>query len=359
MTNNDANNGLITVIVPVYNGESTISSCIDSITSQSYSNIEVIIVDDGSTDGTAALIDGVQAADARVKAIHIANGGVSAARNLALSQARGEYVLFVDADDSLVEEAIADLWQGAQESGASLVIGGFDRYDPAPLNSPDSVVFPTSRLLKMPAIVAYVCKYLDRPNKNPLFVFSWGRLIKTSVIKEHNLRFNEDLRTMEDVQFNLRLLQHIDCLYYVAKRLYRYRIYTSASSQTILALMHHGGLTGFVPALETARDFLVEQTGDQSWANRWVGQAYVTYTIVHLVRLCVLLTWQNFRDIRVGCDSLVNVPQVQQCIAAYTPSPGDSKILPLLIKRRQVALLMVFSKYKAWLRYSRSRPAKS
>ena len=90
---------LISVIVPVYNVEPYLRKCVDSILAQSYSNLEVILVDDGSPDGCGAICDEYAAKDARVRVIHKPNGGVSDARNAGLDIMTGDYVAFVDSDD--------------------------------------------------------------------------------------------------------------------------------------------------------------------------------------------------------------------------------------------------------------------
>ena len=92
---------LITVIVPVYNIKDYLPRCVHSITAQTYTRLEIILVDDGSTDGTGALCDSLAAEDERIRVFHKENGGSSSARNLALRHASGEYVGFVDSDDYL------------------------------------------------------------------------------------------------------------------------------------------------------------------------------------------------------------------------------------------------------------------
>ena len=100
---------LISVIVPIYNREQYICRCIDSILAQTYQNIEVICVDDGSTDNSPQICDEYEKKDNRVKVLHIPNGGVSNARNIGLNVARGKKILFVDSDDWIDEEHIASL----------------------------------------------------------------------------------------------------------------------------------------------------------------------------------------------------------------------------------------------------------
>ncbi len=100
---------LISVVVPVYNAERWLGRCVDSVLGQSYSNVEVILVDDGSTDGSGAMCDDFAARDPRVRVIHKANGGVSAARNDALEAARGEWIAFCDNDDFYAPGMLARL----------------------------------------------------------------------------------------------------------------------------------------------------------------------------------------------------------------------------------------------------------
>ncbi len=114
---------LISVIVPVYNREDTLAACVDSARRQTYADLELLLVDDGSTDGSAALCDRLAAEDPRIRVLHKPNGGVSSARNLGMENARGKYVFFLDADDLLHHRALELLHRAAAESGARIAWG--------------------------------------------------------------------------------------------------------------------------------------------------------------------------------------------------------------------------------------------
>lgn len=118
---------LLSVIVPVYNVERYLPRCVDSILAQTYTNLEIILVDDGARDASGAICDGYAAKDSRVRVIHKANGGLSSARNAGLDAARGEYLAFVDSDDWIERDAYAHMLSLAQKYGVKLVCGG--RYD--------------------------------------------------------------------------------------------------------------------------------------------------------------------------------------------------------------------------------------
>jgi len=111
---------LITVIVPVYNALPWLEHCIDSLCSQSYNNLEIILVDDGSTDGSGSICDGFSQKDSRIKVIHKQNGGVSSARNEGLSKAKGGYIGFVDADDYIEPDMYGILLELIKNNNAQI-----------------------------------------------------------------------------------------------------------------------------------------------------------------------------------------------------------------------------------------------
>ena len=120
---------LISVIVPVYNVEKYLGKCVDSILAQTYENLEIILVEDGTRDGCGAICDAYAAKDPRVRVIHKENGGLSSARNAGMDIARGEYFGFVDSDDWIEPETYETLLNLAEKYNADLVSGS--RYDVA------------------------------------------------------------------------------------------------------------------------------------------------------------------------------------------------------------------------------------
>ena len=111
----------VSVIVPVYNTETYLPACVDSVLHQSFADFEVILVDDGSTDGSPALCDRYAAANDRIRVVHQKNGGLSAARNAGLACAKGKYVFFLDSDDCIVSDALQKLYDLAEEKNAQTV----------------------------------------------------------------------------------------------------------------------------------------------------------------------------------------------------------------------------------------------
>ena len=119
---------LVSIIVPVYNAERYLRECVDSIATQTYGNLEIILVDDGSTDSSGNICDDLSDLDGRIRVIHKVNGGVSSARNVGIDAALGEYLMFVDSDDTIIPESIELMLKKSQEYNADIVSAGLLDY---------------------------------------------------------------------------------------------------------------------------------------------------------------------------------------------------------------------------------------
>ncbi|MDY2607826.1 MAG: glycosyltransferase family 2 protein, partial [Lachnospiraceae bacterium] len=120
---------LVSIIVPVYNVEKYLEECLDSILKQTYANIEVIVVDDGSTDNSYAICCKYHQLDSRIKLVQKKNGGLSSARNAGLDHMTGSYVAFVDSDDTIDQNMIEKMIDVIKKTNTDIVIGAFERYD--------------------------------------------------------------------------------------------------------------------------------------------------------------------------------------------------------------------------------------
>lgn len=136
---------LISVIVPVYNIKEYLERCVDSILAQTWEALEVLLVDDGSTDGTEKLVDELQKKDPRIRVFHKKNGGSSSARNLGISEARGKYLGFVDSDDYIEPFMYERLYRAVKETGMSIAQGGRREIDEQGKQLPDICVPPVEQ----------------------------------------------------------------------------------------------------------------------------------------------------------------------------------------------------------------------
>lgn len=196
-------NPLVSIIVPAYNAEGTIADCVASILSQTYTEIEAVVVDDGSCDGTAQLVAELQLRDCRVRLVRQENAGVSAARNAGLAASQGEWVSFVDSDDLIPERAIETLIGLALGNGASISAGAMS-FDTV---GPDGVVRAGSVRVYEP-----VHNCVDIRNEfEGLYAANYvqsacAKLFSTALLNDAGIRFDEGLDSFEDFAFVM------DCL---------------------------------------------------------------------------------------------------------------------------------------------------
>ena len=137
--NNIKNSQEISIIVPVYKTERFLSACISSILAQTFTDFELILVDDGSPDSCPALCDAAAAKDSRIRVIHQKNRGLSGARNAGLDAAEGEWIAFVDSDDTIMPDFCAKLYHAAQEAGAQMAVCNYRQVDEALTPIPGAV----------------------------------------------------------------------------------------------------------------------------------------------------------------------------------------------------------------------------
>lgn len=180
---------VVSVIVPVYNCEKHISRCIDSIINQTYSNLELIIIDDGSTDASGRICDAYASKDVRVKVHHTLNKGVSAARNTGLKMSTGEYVMFVDADDYISLGAISVALSHMYDDDSQVVAFGYNLVK----NNKVKSITENKRVSASDWELFEQCI----PSKYSIYI--WNKLYKKDVIIKY---FNEHFRNCEDFLFN-------------------------------------------------------------------------------------------------------------------------------------------------------------
>ena len=226
---------LISIIVPVYNAEKYLDQCLDSLTKQSYKNIEIILINDGSLDLSPAICDRWAEIDSRVKVIHTRNYGVSHARNEGLKVIKGAYVGFVDADDWVETDTYECLLNELIKRKADVSGGGYVREEVGgPVNF---FCLEASKAFARTDILKNIYSY-DKHK-----ILSWelcDKLFKREVIGD--FRFNESVATGEDMLFFWTIMKHVNVFAYAPLSKYHYRMHEESvmnggiSSKTISGL---------------------------------------------------------------------------------------------------------------------------
>ena len=221
-------NSLISVIVPVYNVEKYLSKCLESIINQTYQNLEIICVDDGSTDSSPKILEEYAKKDTRIKILEQTNSGQGVARNYAINLAKGEYIMFVDSDDWLSLNACEVLLNKISLTSSDFVIFGAYLFDDNKncerIDSPYWSVDEYREILKRKEVFDY------KDVKDIIFKrFSpWNKFYNASFLKANNIKFDEKLE-FEDVIFHMKSFLFADRITYCQDCLYNYRLFHSSS----------------------------------------------------------------------------------------------------------------------------------
>lgn len=200
----------VSILIPCYNVEQYLPQCLDSVVNQTYNDLQVVLVDDGSTDNTLSIAQEYAKKDTRIEVYHQENQGVAAARNTLLSKIKGDYFLFVDSDDWLELNMVEFLVGKAQESSAEMVMCGMVVNDTIPSADYTEEIWNQEKTIR--EFVAHV-------NMNGSL---WNKL--TNVTLLHNDRFHHGISYGEDALFCWHILQHITKLHVANKQLYHYRM---------------------------------------------------------------------------------------------------------------------------------------
>lgn len=212
------NDSLVSIIVPIYNAEKYLDSCIQSVLRQTYTNWELILIDDGSTDKSGRIAEEYGFADERITVFHQKNLGVSSARNQGIDEATGNYIVFLDADDEIIEDCLAKTVNIAEETNADIVAGR---------SCEDRELFKDR-------IIWTGAEALENSLKDHLFTHSaCAKLIRREFIGK--TRFTPDIRINEDSYFVFQLLCKQNVFVLTNDVIYFYRANSESSSRTVFS----------------------------------------------------------------------------------------------------------------------------
>lgn len=225
------NQPLISIIVPCYNVEQYLPKCIESILAQTYRNLEILLVDDGSPDRCGEICDEYAKKDSRIKVIHKLNGGLAAARNSGQDAATGYAMMFVDSDDWLESDCCERAYQAMLKNNVELVM--FDQY----INYPNSQIVQHSfddgkgaRTFSKEQCEQLQARVL---NFNGKIAMAFMKLIRMDYLRKYNIRHVDKLRQgAEGFVFNIQLFEHLTSAYYLNEPLLHYRYNSASISRT-------------------------------------------------------------------------------------------------------------------------------
>ena len=259
---------LISVIIPVYKVEKYLKRCIDSVINQTYKNLEIILVDDGSPDNCPKICDDYSKKDKRIKVIHKKNGGVSSARNEGLKITKGNYIVFVDSDDWIESNFIKEMLTNLINSKVDYIVCGYNRvYDGK------KEIINGNFNKKLISASNYLNKLLNVQNG---YGFVHMKMINKKVLK--NIRFNEKLVVGEDALFNVEICKNIDKILIYNKPLYNYFF----NSNSVVRKYDVNYCNNYLKSMNAMKDYITK-----NYTNKATIKNLYNYIVYHILLICV------------------------------------------------------------------------
>lgn len=243
---------MISIIIPVFNAGHYFKDCIKSILDQTYTDFELILIDDGSTDASGEICDRYAQKDCRIRVLHNKNSGVSHSRNLGLARAKGEYIAFCDADDLYKRNYLMEMWNAAQCQDADIVICNYSY-----LHKPQNKICEReSGSIEKEEI--YRRMFIN----NTIGGFVWNKFFKKETIA--NIQFDESMQICEDTYFVCNSLKYAKKVYYVSESLYLYRVHQNSTMHNVQNMFDENGRLKYVLVFEK---ILQEGTVEKQYAQ--------------------------------------------------------------------------------------------
>jgi glycosyltransferase involved in cell wall biosynthesis len=337
----------VSVIVPFYNAESHIKKCLDVLLNQDFIEpFEIIMIDDASTDNSQNIIKMQNSPLLKLCSLP-SNAGPSAARNLGLKTAKGEYVFFLDVDDTISTSTLKTLYNHAKENNFDLVFSDKKRIENSQNQRENIFVYPADKIFSNSDITEAIKQRISDPLHTHGVVGLHGKLIKRSIISRNNLSFEEELRFFEDEVLMFDILAFTRSMKYVRKQLYTYNINSNRNVKSART-------EAFVRPFPISYFKLIKSHAQNSFRLRGLtaneseklgDQAFIYWIIYVLVSNSLSIAKGNvslengIKYRKKIIDDLIADSDVAKSIRNYSPSKDESQWIPRAIAWHSSKLL--------------------
>jgi len=337
----------VSVIVPFYNAESHIKKCLDVLLNQDFIKpFEIIMVDDASTDNSQNIIKMQNSPLLKLCSLP-SNAGPSAARNLGLKTAKGEYVFFLDADDTISTSTLKILYNHAKENDFDLVFSDKKRIENSKNQRENIFVYPADKTFSNSDITEAIKQRISNPLHTEGVVGLHAKLIKRSIIIQNNLSFEEKLKFLEDEVFMFDVLAFTRSMKYVRKQLYTYNINSNRNvkSARTESFVRPFPISYFKLMKDHAENSF-RQRGFSAEESEKLGDQAFIYWIIFTLVLRSLSIAKGKMNLEEGIkyrkkliEDLTTNSDISKSIRNYSPSREESQWIPRALAWRSSKLL--------------------
>lgn len=341
----------ISIIIPVYNCEEYIEETLNSIQNQTFTDFEIIAVDDGSTDNSAQIIEQCAKKDSRIHLIKQENAGVSCARNKGMEFCCGEYIAFCDADDLYLPNTLQTLINAIKKNGCDWIISGYERVyfketennripvrtvrcskDKINYHSREEIVNNLKSITELNNIIS-----------PPLFNTLWNKLYKTSVIKDNNILFPQKVPMGEDYRFNLSYLNKISSLAIIEDTVYLYYI----NNQSATFRFRESDFDIRSETIKLTKKFF-EENGYE--ISEDIDLSFIKIVYSMFANMYLKSNKNTHAENKAFFNKVINTAEIDEAIKNCSPKSLYVKFSVLLLKTHCYPLIMAFSYFLYLLR---------
>lgn len=330
----------VSIIIPVYNVEPYLNRCIESILSQSYDNLELLLVNDGSTDASGSICDTFSKQDGRVKVFHQQNGGVSAARNTGLNHSTGEWICFVDSDDWVESSYLDNFLNNGHVQHTDLIVGGYRHHMVSRRQNIKNVPLITQAGKQIP--LSYAIENLE---ENNYLTSVWGKLFSKEIILGLQLKFDKRISFGEDTLFMWEYLATVKNLQTVEVADYHYMERDNTGSLTY-QLDSYDNIMYINKRILELKKLVADRFGIRS--ATFLKKIENEYLMLEM-RAVISMYTTEFRKDKTFRKSRLQLLAASRHIRSMPDSTPFTKIFKLLLSFKKVVMLDQLLNIKARL----------
>lgn len=331
---------LVSVIIPIYNGERFLEKAVNSVLNQTYKNIEVILVNDGSIDNSRAICDLFAKKDGKIKVIHQENAGVSIARNNAMDIARGEFIQFVDCDDYIEKDMVKTLIKEINKNN-DIVLCGFNRIYKDKNNrvkKVNSSSYNEPNLTKIEFIESFGIYF-----KGFFINYISNKLYRRKIIKENNLSFNNKIERVEDLVFNL---DYLDCCNKISIIEGFFYNYVNYNEDSITSGFNKNLYSSQQIMYNYVRRFLIKNDSYYGKNKEIVEIKYTDSIIGTIDNLFHINSTYSPKEIKLEINNIVKNNIVIKNISYFNKVGLQKRIVGKMVENKNINLIFYYFKIK-------------
>lgn len=336
----------VSVVMPVYNAEKYLAKAIESMLNQSLKYIELILVNDGSKDGSAKICDEYAVKDNRITVIHKPNEGACIARNIGIEKSRGKYIQLVDADDYIESHMLEEQYNLAEETGAQVVMCGmkFDVHEKKGQVITSEAYYKDMILKSKDEIKPIFMDLFD----NLLFNYTHNKLYKTEFLRSNKLKFIEWLPIDQDTNFNIDVFRVLDKLTISTKSYYHY---VKTFEETIVSRYHANKFKVRTFRYDRLKQLLIDwdiysEVNKKKLASMYIHHVIECFEIFNHDK-CNL----SFKEKKQEINNILNTEQIRECIKILDRTNSTyTNMVFKGIKKNNASAIYSFLKLKKFLR---------